>query len=98
MLTALICFFVGGVMSEFIQSMLPVRLSYGLHFRVAPYKNAVQGIPVWRHRSTSRVSHLNLSSFDCVMKANLLGSSIGLYTAYYLERYYRQRREVSYSS
>ncbi|ETW80517.1 hypothetical protein HETIRDRAFT_385084, partial [Heterobasidion irregulare TC 32-1] len=60
MLTALICFFVGGVMSEFIQSMLP-------------YKEFQFG--------------------DIV--ANLLGSSIGLYTAYYLERYYRQRREIS---
>ncbi|KAI0319048.1 hypothetical protein OF83DRAFT_1082532 [Amylostereum chailletii] len=27
--------------------------------------------------------------------ANLLGSSIGLYTAYYLERYYRHRREIN---
>ena len=27
-------------------------------------------------------------------KANLLGSGIGLYVAYHLERYYRQRREV----
>lgn len=27
-------------------------------------------------------------------QANLLGSSIGLYIAYYLERYYRHRREV----
>ncbi|KAJ4468113.1 hypothetical protein J3R30DRAFT_1674905 [Lentinula aciculospora] len=27
--------------------------------------------------------------------ANLLGSSIGLYVAYYMERYYRHRREIS---
>ncbi|KAI0339809.1 hypothetical protein BDW22DRAFT_1360828 [Trametopsis cervina] len=27
--------------------------------------------------------------------ANLLGSSVGLYIAYYLERYYRHRREIS---
>lgn len=27
--------------------------------------------------------------------ANLLGSSVGLYAAYYLERYYRHRREIS---
>lgn len=30
-------------------------------------------------------------------KANLLGSGIGLYVAYHLERYYRQRREVRHS-
>jgi len=27
--------------------------------------------------------------------ANLIGSSIGLWTAYYLERYYRRRQEIS---
>lgn len=27
--------------------------------------------------------------------ANLLGSTLGLYIAYYLERYYRHRREIS---
>ena len=29
-----------------------------------------------------------------LMQANLLGSSIGLCIAYYMERYYRHRREV----
>ncbi|EED85459.1 predicted protein [Postia placenta Mad-698-R] len=48
--TAITCFFVGGIVSEFVQSMLP---------------------------------------------ANLLGSSLGLYIAYHLERYYRHRREIS---
>ena len=31
------------------------------------------------------------------MQANLLGSSLGLYIAYYLEKYYRSRREVSHT-
>ncbi|TFK54492.1 hypothetical protein OE88DRAFT_1676220 [Heliocybe sulcata] len=58
--TAFVCFFVGGIMSEFVQSMLP-------------YKEFQMG--------------------DVL--ANLLGSSIGLYVAYYLERYYRHRREIA---
>jgi len=58
--TAIVCFFCGGLLSEFVQSMLP-------------YKTFQFG--------------------DVV--ANLLGSAIGLYIAYYLERYYRRRREIS---
>ncbi|KAI0075749.1 hypothetical protein K474DRAFT_1646117 [Panus rudis PR-1116 ss-1] len=58
--TGTICFFFGGIVSEFVQSMLP-------------YKEFQFG--------------------DVV--ANLLGSSIGLYVAYHLERYYRHRREIS---
>jgi len=58
--TAVVCFFFGGLVSEFVQSMLP-------------YKEFQFG--------------------DVV--ANLLGSSIGLYTSYHLERYYRHRREIA---
>ncbi|KAK7692339.1 hypothetical protein QCA50_003964 [Cerrena zonata] len=58
--TGVFCFFFGGIISEFVQSMLP-------------YKEFQFG--------------------DVI--ANLLGSSIGLYIAYYLERYYRSRREIS---
>ncbi|CAL1706485.1 unnamed protein product [Somion occarium] len=58
--TGVVCFFLGGIVSEFVQSMLP-------------YKEFQFG--------------------DVV--ANLLGSAIGLYIAYNLERYYRSRREIS---
>jgi len=58
--TAFTCFFVGGILSEFVQSMLP-------------YKQFQAG--------------------DVV--ANLAGSSLGLYLAFHLERYYRRRREIS---
>jgi len=59
-LTGVMCFFFGGIVSEIVQSMLP-------------YKEFQMG--------------------DVV--ANLLGSAIGLYIAYNLERYYRHRREIS---
>jgi len=59
MFTIFVCFFLGGIVSEFVQSLLP-------------YKTFQFG--------------------DIV--ANLLGSGIGLYVAYHLERYYRQRREI----
>ncbi|KAJ8509069.1 hypothetical protein ONZ45_g8733 [Pleurotus djamor] len=58
--TGFICFFCGGILSEFVQSMLP-------------YKEFQFG--------------------DVV--ANILGSSVGLYVSYHLERYYRHRREIS---
>ncbi|THH28744.1 hypothetical protein EUX98_g5440 [Antrodiella citrinella] len=58
--TGFVCFILGGIVSEFIQSLLP-------------YKSFQFG--------------------DIV--ANILGSSIGLLVAYYLERYYRRRREIS---
>ncbi|TDL24247.1 hypothetical protein BD410DRAFT_820404 [Rickenella mellea] len=59
-LTAVTCMFFGGIVSEFVQSLLPYK-----EFQIG----------------------------DVV--ANLLGSGIGLYVAYYLERYYRHRREIS---
>ncbi|KAJ7063364.1 fungal-specific transcription factor domain-containing protein [Mycena amicta] len=58
--TVFVCFFCGGILSEFVQSMLP-------------YKEFQFG--------------------DVV--ANLLGSSVGLFSSYYLERYYRTRREIA---
>ncbi|KAI0030804.1 hypothetical protein K488DRAFT_53419 [Vararia minispora EC-137] len=59
-LTSFVCLFLGGIASEFVQSLLP-------------YKNFQFG--------------------DIV--ANLLGSSIGLLSAYHAERYHRHRREIS---
>jgi len=59
-LTGVICFFFGGIVSEIVQSMLP-------------YKVFEMG--------------------DII--ANLLGSSLGLWVSYHLERYYRHRREIS---
>ncbi|KAN0132117.1 hypothetical protein V8E53_010154 [Lactarius tabidus] len=58
--TIFVCFILGGIVSEVVQSLLP-------------YKTFQFG--------------------DVV--ANLLGSGIGLYVAYHLERYYRRRREIS---
>ncbi|GJE97764.1 VanZ family protein [Phanerochaete sordida] len=58
--TGVMCFFFGGIVSEFVQSLLP-------------YKEYQIGD----------------------VFANLLGSSVGLYIAYHLERYYRHRREIS---
>ena len=40
----------------------------------------------------AQLNQLDMSFF--ITQANLIGSSIGLWTAYYLERYYRHRREV----
>ncbi|TFY62646.1 hypothetical protein EVJ58_g3731 [Rhodofomes roseus] len=58
--TGVTCFFLGGIVSEFVQSLLP---------------------------------HQEFHIGD--IAANLLGSSLGLYVAYHLERYYRHRREIS---
>ncbi|KAH8119583.1 hypothetical protein DFH11DRAFT_1849351 [Phellopilus nigrolimitatus] len=59
-LTAIICFLLGGIVSEIVQSLLP-------------HKEIHMG---------------NIA-------ANLIGSAIGLWTAYYLEKYYRHRREIA---
>ncbi|KAI0746009.1 hypothetical protein C8Q76DRAFT_705724 [Earliella scabrosa] len=58
--TGVVCFFFGGIVSEFVQSMLPYK-----EFQVGD------------------------------VAANLLGSSLGLWIAYHLERYYRHRREIA---
>jgi len=58
--TSFVCFFLGGFVSEVVQSTLPYK------------------------------------EFDFLdVVANLLGSSIGLYISYNLERYHRHRREIS---
>ncbi|KAJ3834617.1 hypothetical protein F5878DRAFT_630054 [Lentinula raphanica] len=59
-ITGFLCFFCGGILSEFVQAMLPYK-----EFQIG----------------------------DVI--ANLLGSSLGLYAAYHMERYYRHRREIS---
>ncbi|EIN11670.1 hypothetical protein PUNSTDRAFT_62207 [Punctularia strigosozonata HHB-11173 SS5] len=59
-LTGIICFLFGGIMSEIVQSLLPYK-----QFQIG----------------------------DVI--ANILGSAVGLYTSYYLEKYYRHRREIS---
>ncbi|KAJ6625840.1 hypothetical protein B0H10DRAFT_2000983 [Mycena sp. CBHHK59/15] len=58
--TGFVCFFCGGILSEFVQSMLP--------FKEFQFGDVV---------------------------ANLLGSSIGLFASYHMERYYRKRREIA---
>jgi len=60
MFTVFVCVFLGGFVSEFVQSLLP---------------------------------HKTFQFGDVV--ANILGSGIGLYVAYHLEKYYRRRREIS---
>lgn len=57
--TAFTCFFCGGILSEFVQALLPYK-----EFQIG----------------------------DLV--ANLFGSSVGLFIAYHLERYYRHRKEI----
>jgi hypothetical protein len=96
--TIFVCFFLGGVVSEFVQSLLPVRLSLSLFLLFfnsdtslsAQYKTFQFGDIVVRFPLSLPFALLTLSD----EKANLLGSGIGLYVAYHLERYYRQRREV----
>jgi len=58
--TGILCFFLGGIVSEIVQSLLP-------------YKTFQIG--------------------DVI--ANLLGSSLGLFVSYNLEKYYRRRREIA---
>lgn len=53
----------------------------------------VQNLPVWRRRRALPIS-FPFALLTAPEKANLLGSGIGLYIAYHLERYYRRRREV----
>ncbi|KAG9316621.1 hypothetical protein JVU11DRAFT_2675 [Chiua virens] len=65
-LTAIVCFFFGGIVSEIVQSLLPVR--------------------PW--------TILSITSSD-VVPANIIGSTIGLYTAYHIEKHYRSRREIA---
>lgn len=96
MFTVFVCLFLGGIVSEYVQSLLPVRpLSFLLTFNShicfsAKYKTFQFGDVVVRSPSHDPLPSL-LTSYE---KANLLGSGIGLYVAYHLERYYRQRREV----
>lgn len=82
-------------MSEFVQSLLPVRLPLFPFILVSDtysptqYKTFQFGDIVVSFPISPSFVLLTASG-----KANLLGSGIGLYVAYHLERYYRQRREV----
>ncbi|KAF8650417.1 hypothetical protein AX16_005223 [Volvariella volvacea WC 439] len=60
MITIVVCFLCGGILSEVVQSLLP---------------------------------HKEFQFGDLV--ANLLGASVGLCVAYYADKYYRHRREIS---
>ncbi|KZT57762.1 hypothetical protein CALCODRAFT_433787 [Calocera cornea HHB12733] len=60
LITGFLCFVLGGIVSEFVQALLP-------------YKTFQLGD----------------------IAANLLGSSLGLWLSWNLERYYRHRREIS---
>ncbi|KZO98937.1 hypothetical protein CALVIDRAFT_561864 [Calocera viscosa TUFC12733] len=60
LITAFLCFVLGGIVSEFVQALLPYKT-----FQVGD------------------------------IAANLLGSSVGLWLSWNLERYYRHRREIS---
>ena len=75
--TGFVCFFAGGIVSEIVQSMLPV-CALSLVFGLSSF--------IW----TPQYKEFQIG--DVV--ANLLGSSVGLYTSYHLEKYYRHRREV----
>lgn len=60
LITGFLCFVLGGIVSEFVQALLPYKT-----FQIGD------------------------------IAANLLGSSLGLWLAWNLERYYRHRREIS---
>jgi len=60
LITGFLCFVLGGIVSEFVQALLPNRT-----FQLGD------------------------------IAANLLGSSLGLWISWTLERYYRHRREIS---
>ncbi|KAF7338245.1 hypothetical protein MVEN_02049800 [Mycena venus] len=77
-ITGFVCFFCGGILSEFVQSMLPVR---------SPR--------VWYQACNALLLNLRFQFQFGDVVANLLGSSVGLFTSYHLERYYRKRREIA---
>ena len=75
--TGFVCFLAGGIISEIVQSMLPVCVVCSAF-----------GPPYLTRAPQSKEFQIG----DVV--ANLLGSSVGLYISYHLEKYYRHRREV----
>lgn len=97
MFTFFVCFFLGGIVSEFVQSLLPASLSpfRSLLISLTRVLRLAQNLPVRRYRRAFFISHtLSFAMLIASEKANLLGSGIGLYLAYHLEKYYRRRREV----
>jgi hypothetical protein len=95
MFTIFVCLFLGGIVSEFVQSLLPVRSPpSSLFFNSDPC--SLHSTRPSNSVTSSCASRFILPSASLMLseKANLLGSGIGLYVAYHLERYYRQRREV----
>ena len=64
---------------------MPALTDAGTHRRLA-------AAPTRRLLASSEDKYKEFQVGD--VAANLLGSSLGLYIAYHLERYYRHRREV----
>ncbi|KAK7020561.1 hypothetical protein R3P38DRAFT_2970192 [Favolaschia claudopus] len=79
-ITGFICFFCGGIMSEFVQSLLPVRFQ---HMSIDFFFTATVNQPQYKE-----------FQFGDIV-ANLLGCSVGLFASYHMERYYRKRREIA---
>jgi hypothetical protein len=81
--------------SEFVQSMLPVKsppacASISLLTKSQQYKQFQFGDVFV---CDDNLVDLCVHSLD-IYQANLLGSAIGLSVSYHLEQYYRHRREV----
>ena len=78
--------------------MLPVRHVFSMPLGNGMLSaNIVQRIPGRRccGQSSTDGEPSSLESLTIHFQANLLGSTLGLYIAFHLERYYRHRREVS---
>ena len=78
--------------------MLPVRRVFSMPLGNGMLSaNIVQRIPGRRccGQSSADGEPSPLESLTIHFQANLLGSTLGLYIAFHLERYYRHRREVS---
>lgn len=88
-----VCLLLGGIVSEFVQSMLPVCQLQ--HF-LLPKSNLLGSIRRFNGETLSYVRHFRAQPpMLTYSQANLLGASLGLLVAYRLERYYRFRREVA---
>ena len=97
-LTGIICFLFGAIVSEFVQSLLPVAFHCAAIFFNFNLKSTVQRVSNWRHSGAllKFAAILFPLTVLIIRKANLIGSSVGLWSAFYLERYYRYRREVGF--
>jgi len=89
-----VCFFLGGIVNELAQSLLPVSPPPPLFLRISDTLSLPSTRPshsVTRRRPSSPIILASLSAFK---KSNLLSAGIGVYVCYHLEKYCRRKREV----